>query len=142
MVDDLSLKGIDQVDIARSAGVTKGAVNQWLSGGIKSMKLEYALRLERAYGYNHKWLVMGEMPVKISGPELRENEPKYSVSGGSWPFHSFTQDQFDRLPERLKGMAEHAVLILIREWEQSQPKQVSKSGKVLEGGHDTGKKSA
>lgn len=125
MIDDLSLRGIDQVDIARSAGVTKSAVNQWLSGGIKSMKLEYALKLESNYGYNHRWLVMGEMPVKVNDQQLLENdenEPKPLHNGVAWPFQSFTKDQFDALPERIKGMAEHSVLILIREWEQRLPK--------------------
>lgn len=59
MVDELKQKGVDQVQIAAAAGVTKGTVTQWLDGGIKSIKMENALGLEDAFGYSHVWLVLG-----------------------------------------------------------------------------------
>jgi hypothetical protein len=52
--------GIDQVKLAEVAGVTKGTVNQWLSGDIKSIKLEYAVGIQERYGWNAVWLVMGK----------------------------------------------------------------------------------
>jgi phage repressor protein C with HTH and peptisase S24 domain len=51
---------IDQVTLGKAAGVTKGTVNQWLSGDIKSIKLEYAVGIQDAYGYNAVWIVMGK----------------------------------------------------------------------------------
>lgn len=59
---------LDQVKLAEVAGVTKGTVNQWLSGQIKSLKLEYAVRIQERFGYNAVWLVMdkGEQKVKTA----------------------------------------------------------------------------
>lgn len=56
--------GLDQPELGRIAGVTKGTVNQWLDGKIKSMKMEYATKIEKALGYRAAWLVMGEEPRK------------------------------------------------------------------------------
>ncbi|WP_198173379.1 hypothetical protein [Cupriavidus sp. USMAA2-4] len=39
--------GAEAVALAKAAGVTKGAVSQWLSGQIKSIKLEYAVGIQR-----------------------------------------------------------------------------------------------
>jgi phage repressor protein C with HTH and peptisase S24 domain len=62
------VEGIDQVQLAEAAGVTKGTVNQWLSGQIKSIKLEYAVGIQERFGYSAVWLVMerGEKKVKIT----------------------------------------------------------------------------
>jgi len=56
-----ALDGKDkQKKLAVAAGASKSVVNQWLSGGIKSMHLKFALNIERNLGYNHIWLVLGE----------------------------------------------------------------------------------
>lgn len=91
LVDELALLGVDQVDIAVAAGVTKGSVNQWLTGAIKSMKLQYALGIEKRYGYNHKWLVMGDEPKKldeIKQPDDSIDEPVrlHGQPHEYWPF--------------------------------------------------------
>lgn len=52
--------GAEQNDLAKAAGVTKGTVAQWLSGQIKSMKLEYAVGIQGRFGYNPVWLVLGK----------------------------------------------------------------------------------
>lgn len=57
---------IDQVELGRAAGVSKGTVNQWLSGKIKSMKLEYAKGIQKSYGYSVDWLVLGKGPKKVA----------------------------------------------------------------------------
>ncbi|EIF30937.1 putative transcriptional regulator [Burkholderia sp. Ch1-1] len=59
--------GIDQVKLAEAAGVTKGTVNQWLTGQIKSIKLEYAVGIQERFGYNPVWLVMGKGSKKVPG---------------------------------------------------------------------------
>ena len=56
---------IDQPALGKIAGVTKGAVNQWLDGKIKSMKLEYAVRIQKRLGYSALWLVLDEGLPKI-----------------------------------------------------------------------------
>ncbi|HFT8008584.1 TPA: LexA family transcriptional regulator [Burkholderia cenocepacia] len=65
--------GVEQIELASAAGVTKSTVNQWLDGKIKSIKLEYALGIEERWGYNPIWLVMGKGPKK-SGERPARNE--------------------------------------------------------------------
>jgi hypothetical protein len=72
---------LDQPGLGRIAGVTKGTVNQWLDGKIKSMKMQYAVRIERDLGYRAAWLVMGEPPKLVkeatkSGSGTDINSPK------------------------------------------------------------------
>jgi phage repressor protein C with HTH and peptisase S24 domain len=63
---------IDQVKLAEAAGVTKGTVNQWLSGQIKSIKLEYAVGIQERYGFNAVWLVMGKEPKTVKIPHASD----------------------------------------------------------------------
>jgi transcriptional regulator with XRE-family HTH domain len=55
---------IDQVQLGDAAGVTKGTVNQWLSGQIKSIKLEYAIGIEERYGFSAVWIVLDRKPIR------------------------------------------------------------------------------
>jgi phage repressor protein C with HTH and peptisase S24 domain len=64
--------GIDQTELAAIAGVTKGTVSQWLSLAIKSMKHEYAVRIQKKLGYTVDWLVMGEGAKKLAGVEQQD----------------------------------------------------------------------
>lgn len=52
--------GRTQVELAQAAGVTKGTVNQWVDGKIKSIKLEYAQGIEVVTGFDAEWLVTGK----------------------------------------------------------------------------------
>lgn len=58
--------GAEQIALADAAGVTKGTVNQWLDGKIKSIKLEYAVGIEEQWGYNPVWVVLGKGVKKLS----------------------------------------------------------------------------
>jgi len=64
---------LDQPGLAKIAGVTKGTVNQWLDGKIKSMKLEYAARIQKRLGFSAVWLVLGEGEDRIGVPHGGEN---------------------------------------------------------------------
>jgi len=66
--------GVDSIKLASFAGVTKGTVSQWLSGQIKSIKLEYAVGIQNALGYNAVWIVMGKGDKKTPGIEHSEIE--------------------------------------------------------------------
>ncbi len=52
--------GRTQVELAQAAGITKGTVNQWVDGKIKSIKLEYAKGIEDLTGFDAEWLVTGK----------------------------------------------------------------------------------
>jgi len=56
----LSDAKIEQGDLIQASGASKSVVSQWLSGAIKSMNLNFALEIERKYGYNHIWLMSNE----------------------------------------------------------------------------------
>ena len=59
-------KDINQVELGRLAGCTKGAVNQWLKSKPKAMMAPvYAYTLADKTDYEPRWLMLGE------GPELR-----------------------------------------------------------------------
>jgi transcriptional regulator with XRE-family HTH domain len=64
---------LDQPTLGKIAGVTKGTVNQWLDGKIKSMKLDYAMRVQKRLGYSAAWLVMGEGAERVGNPDSEKN---------------------------------------------------------------------
>jgi hypothetical protein len=56
--------GEQQKGLVKASGASKSVVNQWLADKIKSMRLDYALEIERTLGYNHIWLVLGTGPKR------------------------------------------------------------------------------
>jgi len=56
---------IVQTDLASISGASRSVVNQWIDSKIKSMRLDYALEIERALGYSHIWLVLGTGEKKV-----------------------------------------------------------------------------
>jgi phage repressor protein C with HTH and peptisase S24 domain len=72
----------EQVELAAAAGVSKGTVNQWLSGDIKSIKLEYAVGIQERYGYNAVWIVMDKEPKKVPG--IHHEDPFEPIPIKNW----------------------------------------------------------
>lgn len=68
-----------QAALAKLAGTSNSVVSQWLSGGIKSMALKYALNIERNLGYNHIWLMIGSGAKETAD---KTNSSPSSVPGG------------------------------------------------------------
>ncbi len=62
--------GYTQADLYRAAGVTRGTPKQWLTGMIQSMKLEYAIGIQKATGFNAVWITTGkgEKRVDVNHP--------------------------------------------------------------------------
>lgn len=82
----LTETGAEAVALGRAAGVTKGTVSQWLSGQIKSIKLEYAVGIQDAFGYNALWIVMEKGPKKgatSATPAEATVDPESSAFAGS-----------------------------------------------------------
>jgi len=61
----LSELGLNQTAFAEYVGVTKGAVNQWLSETVKSIDPEYAFALQHKAGYSAEWVMFGVGPKKL-----------------------------------------------------------------------------
>lgn len=64
----LSELDVDQVEFGRLAGASKSVVNQWLSGGIKSINPKYAYCIEKNCGYSAQWVITGEGDEKFLSP--------------------------------------------------------------------------
>ncbi|WP_052738541.1 helix-turn-helix domain-containing protein [Robbsia andropogonis] len=88
---------LDQPALAKIAGVTKATVNQWISGKIKSIKLEYAAPIEARFGYSAVWLVLGTGAARPS----------------AWPFKAVTRADFDALPAPLREEIEHHIEFVV-----------------------------
>ncbi len=58
-----------QIGISKASGASRSVVNQWLSGAIKSMDINYALRIEGALGVSHIWLMTGLGPMMATPGE-------------------------------------------------------------------------
>lgn len=62
VIDD---DGISQARLAKDAGCTRSAVNQWLSKNSQTMDYVYAVQIERVRGWRKEWLMNGELPEKV-----------------------------------------------------------------------------
>lgn len=56
----LSDPDIKPYALAKAAGVSQEALAQWESGEVKSIRLDQAVGIQDAFGYNAVWLVMGK----------------------------------------------------------------------------------
>lgn len=67
VIKEITDKGEKQINIAKTLGVSRSTITAWISGTVKnSISPETALKIEQHYGYNHKWLILGELPKMIS----------------------------------------------------------------------------
>ncbi|WP_051516910.1 transcriptional regulator [Herbaspirillum sp. RV1423] len=98
---------LGQSGIVEASGASKSVVNQWLDGKIKSMRLDYALKIEQKLGYDHVWLVLGE------GYEMIRRTK-------DWPF-SVSQDLFMALPPEERLRVDKQLAFMVNEW-HNQPK--------------------
>jgi transcriptional regulator with XRE-family HTH domain len=60
-------------DLARAAGTTRSNVSQWVKNGVKSLKAETALTIEKRTGYLARWIMYGAVPKKKNGIEVSEH---------------------------------------------------------------------
>jgi len=72
----LNSTGLIDADLAKELGVTRGAISQWRSGGVKTLKGDTAAKIEAITGYSSTWLSTGKGDKKSSGamPSLNEVE--------------------------------------------------------------------
>lgn len=101
----------DRADLLRVSKQSSSVVSQWLGKGNKTIhkigKLEAAIYLERATGFNALWIAEGRLPKRVST---------------GWPFR-FDRQRFDDLDDVERGMVEHAARAELEQIE------TSKSGK-------------
>lgn len=51
--------GLNQSELARAVGVTRGAVSQWESGTVDNLRNQHLFAVCEAVGVNPKWLALG-----------------------------------------------------------------------------------
>lgn len=88
-----------QADVARALGISPVYVHQLEHGKRSNIDSKAARKIEASMGKEIGWM--------DSDPDL-------------WPFNTISMEQFSRLPERFKGMAEQEVRRVIEEWESSR----------------------
>lgn len=76
MLEKLAL---NQSEFARLAGTSKGMVNHWLTGNVKSIAPRYAYNIESNSLFNARWILTGE------GPAQREQQNTSAQTEGSSP---------------------------------------------------------
>lgn len=59
-----------QIGLVKASGASKSVVNQWLSGGIKTIKIKYALAIEKDLKVSHTWLMTGKGAFLVSDEHL------------------------------------------------------------------------
>ncbi|MBU9579587.1 helix-turn-helix domain-containing protein [Ralstonia mannitolilytica] len=96
----LEQEKIDQPALGKVAGVTKATVNQWIHGRIKSIKMEYAVRIQERYGYSVAWLVLDRGPEKLS----------------PWPFATVKEEDFKSLPIDKRQEVERYMAYVVSQW--------------------------
>lgn len=68
-----------QAELARYVGVTEGAVTQWMSGGVKSLRATSALKISDFLGVSQQWLTTGRGPMRpASGGQPSEPGPEFA----------------------------------------------------------------
>lgn len=65
--------------LAKRAGISKGALSQWEGGGggVKGYKAEHFLQLSRVLGVSPYWLMYGETPHKQQ--TIEESPAEYQI---------------------------------------------------------------
>lgn len=100
VISELSERGINQVQLAKSADVSRAMVTHWRKGGVQKMSGAQAIAICRHYGYSPVWLMTGEGPVMMpAGAGVGAAFP--------WPFPGIDEEKVARLPapniHRLEG---------------------------------------
>lgn len=103
---------ISQTELARLAGVTKGAVNQWIKTKPgATMKPEPAFTLSDRTRYAARWLMIGEGPIEKNATDQREaallNAYRATDERGKMAIHRVAEAESDYQvkPEYKKDVA-------------------------------------
>lgn len=105
---------LGQSGLVEASGASKSVVNQWLDGKIKSMRLDYALNIEKRLGYDHIWLVLGE------GYEMMNRPNK-------WPF-SVSYEAISALPSEELKAVDDFLEYTVHKWSNQASTKSSKAG--------------
>jgi transcriptional regulator with XRE-family HTH domain len=97
--------GKTKAQVARECEVTSGAVSQWLSGNVKSLKAETAMALEAATGYRATWLLHGKGAKTRAEPSI------------IWPFPKLPIERFMHLDDRDQAYVERRLIQAVEECE-------------------------
>jgi SOS-response transcriptional repressor LexA len=109
----LSQAGLRQVDLVKACHVTKGAVNQWVSGTTKTLEGANLTHAAKALGVSPHWLATGEgkMESESEQPNIQAGIKLYSDKRGipiiSWVQAGTWREIVDSFP---RGGADEYIL--------------------------------
>lgn len=72
IIHELKEQGHRKYEVADTAGYSRSIVTQWENGTTVSISPEGAMKLEEKFGYNHRWLLFGELPKMVENKHTRE----------------------------------------------------------------------
>ncbi|MYZ44189.1 helix-turn-helix domain-containing protein [Schauerella aestuarii] len=70
----LDVSGLNATELAKAAGVTRATVSMWMSEEIKSIKLDYALKIGEATGFDPLWIVLGKGEPRMADHDKAKSE--------------------------------------------------------------------
>jgi hypothetical protein len=104
---------LGQSGLVDASGASKSVVNQWVDGKIKSMRLDYALKIEKKLGYDHIWLVLGEGFEMMAKPM-------------HWPFTT-SYESYNALPIEGKKAVDEHLEYTVHKWSDQAAMKSSKA---------------
>ncbi len=118
-----SLRGLSQSQLARSCGLSQGAIANYESASRKSAKDIF--RLADALQVSAAWLGTGQGPMELE-PAYDETVLSYSLSDtglppasqGLWPFPGISSAEFWSLSQKERQVIEDTVLSLLRSFQK------------------------
>lgn len=58
--------GLNQTELGKRVGVTKGAVSQWENGNINNLRMANLFAIEDATGFRARWIALGQGPARVT----------------------------------------------------------------------------
>lgn len=112
--------GLKKLQFAKAAGVSSGAVTQWLDGTTKAIKSSKAAALQAATGYSAVWIATGEGDKMVATAPARQGD---QVTPGAMEI-AFLYDEIPVSDRIKRTRAWNAATQAILEVLQSDPASV------------------
>lgn len=104
----MEISGVKQIDLAKSAGVSRASVNDWVSGKSQNIRGDNLMKIARLLNVNPNWLATG-----------------YGKIDSKWPFKKITPEDFDLLPEEAISVFEDLIILQVEKYKAKDDKKAS-----------------
>lgn len=104
----MELANVKQVDLAKSVGLSRASVNDWISGKSQNIRGDNLMKVARLLNVNPHWLATG-----------------YGRIDSKWPFKKIKPEDFDLLPEEVISLVEDIIIMQVEKYKSEDDKKVS-----------------